>query len=130
MRGGCHFEQARTPLAPLQAGDRSVGRPLCAGEYLRAELFPQKRPHYSSVRDDDDARAVGMKDADGREGVLEPDDDLLVCLGAYERPALLLGKGEELLRQLGVALLLLGPGMSLEDTPMPLAKPFDGDDLT
>src|ERR687898_843219 len=59
----------------------------------------------------------------------EPRDALLVRLGADERPAFLLGDREELLCQLGVALLLLGPGVAFEDASIPLAQAVDGDDL-
>ena len=81
------------------------------------------------MRDYDDARTVGVEVTDGREGFFEPCDDLLVRLGADERPAFLLGDREELLCQLGVALLLLGPGVAFEDASISLAQAFDGDDL-
>src|SRR5215208_3183708 len=129
MRRRCHLEQTRARFVPLHACDRSVRRPLRAGQYPGPEAFPQKRPHYPSVRDDDDARTAGAEGADGREGVLEPRDDLLVGLGAHERPAFLLRDREELLCQLGVALLLLGPGVAFEDASIPLGQAFDGDDL-
>src|SRR5215207_1770801 len=104
MRRRSHFEQARLCLSPvpLQACDRSVGRPLRAWQDPRAEEFPEERPHYASMRDDDDARAVGVKRPNGRDGLFEP--------------------GEKLLRQFGVALLLLGPGVAFEDASVPLAQ--------
>src|ERR671910_350962 len=129
MRRRCHLEQTRARFVPLHACDRSVRRPLRAEQYPGPEAFPQKRPHYPSVRDDDDARTAGVEGADGREGLFEPRDDLLVRLGADERPAFLLGDREELLCQLGVALLLLGPGVAFEDASIPLAQAVDGDDL-
>src|SRR5829696_7759860 len=70
-----------------------------------------------------------MEGADGREGVLEPRDDLLVRLGAHERPAFHLGDREELLGKIGVELLLRGPGVAFEDASIPLAQAVDGDDL-
>src|ERR671921_1534 len=129
MRRRCHLEQTRARFVPLHACDRSVRRPLRAGQYPGPEAFPQKRPHYPSVRDDDDARTAWVERADQREGLFEPRDDLLVRLGADERPAFLLGDREELLCQLGVALFLLGPGLTFEDTSIPLAQAVDGDDL-
>src|SRR5918996_910278 len=129
MRRRCHLEQTRARFVPLHACDRSVRRPLRAGQYPGPEAFPQKRPHYPSVRDDDDARTAWGEGADGPECFFEPRDDLLVRLGAHERPAFLLGDREELLCQLGVELLLLGPGVAFEDASVPLAQAVDGDDL-
>src|SRR5215204_3031933 len=129
MRRRCHLEQTRARFVPLHACDRSVRRPLRAGQYPGPEAFPQKRPHYPSVRDDDDARTAWVEAADGRECFFEPCDDLLVRLGAHERPAFHLGDREELLCQLGVELLLLGPGVAFEDASIPLAQAVDGDDL-
>src|SRR5918992_2098832 len=122
MRRRCHLEQTRARFVPLHACDRSVRRPLRAGQYPRPEAFPQKRPHYPSVRDDYDARTAWVEGADGRECFFEPRDDLLVRLGAHERPAFLLWDREELLCQLGVTLLLLGPGVAFEDAAIPLAQ--------
>src|SRR5918999_4945794 len=129
MRRRCHHEQTRAQFVPLHACDRSVWRPLRAWQYPGPEAFHEKRPHYPSVRDHDDARTAWVEGADGRECFFEPHDDLLVRLGAHERPAFLLGDREELLCQLGVALLLLGPGVAFEDASVPLAQAVDGDDL-
>src|SRR5215204_6596736 len=70
-----------------------------------------------------------MAGADGREGFFEPGDDLFLRLGADERPAFLLGDREELLRQLRISLLLLGPRVAFEDAPVSLAQAQDGDDI-
>src|SRR5215210_8391208 len=129
MRRRGDLKQAGACSAPLQACDRSVGRPLGAWQYLRPEELPEKRPHHPPVRDEDDVRSVPMAGADGREGLFEPRDNLLVGLRADERPAFLLWDREELLCQLGVALLLLGPGVAFEDASIPLGQAFDGDDL-
>src|SRR5215210_1829563 len=129
MRRRGDLEQAGACSAPLQACDRSVGRPLGAWQYLRPEELPEKRPHHPPVRDEDDVRSVPMAGADGREGLFEPRDNLLVGLRADERPAFLLWDREELLCQLGVMLLLFGPGVAFQDTPVPLAQAVGWDDL-
>ena len=93
MRRRGHLEQARTSSVPgpLQACDRSIRRPLGAGQYLGAEKFPEVSPHYPPVRDYDEARACWVEGADGIEGRLEARDDRIVGLCADERPTFLLG---------------------------------------
>ena len=68
----------------------------------------------------------GWRARDGRDGLPEPGDDLLVGLRADERPAFLLRDGEELFRQLGISLFLLGPGVAFEDAPVLSLRPSTG----
>src|SRR5215210_1560582 len=124
MRRRAYLEQAwaRFVPGPLQTCDRSIRRPLGAWQYFGPEVFPEVRPHYPPVRDDDEARASRVEGADGTQGRLKARDDLLIGLRADERPTFLLGHREKLLRQLGISMLLLGPGVALEDASSPLAQ--------
>ena len=128
MRCRRHLEQARSRFTPLQACDRSVGRPLGAGQTSGPKCSLR------NARITPPCETTTMREPRGwrariDEGHFEPRDDLLVRFGADERPAFLLGDREELLCQLGVALLLLGPGVTFEDASIPLAQAVDGDDL-
>ena len=103
---------------------------LCAaGQHPWSEEFPQVSTHHAAVRDDDDARALGVAGADRRDGLPEPRDNFLVGFRPDERPAFLLGDGEKFSCQLGVSLFLLRPGVTFEEAPAPLAQAFYGDDL-
>jgi hypothetical protein len=59
--------------------------------------------------DDDDARTRLVAGAEVGDRLLEARKDLLVGLGPDQRPALLLGQPEQLLREPGVAMGTTGP---------------------